>query len=74
MLQKSYIEFLLEKKENDLLELGTDLAAILEERDPMPRETGIDINERIIALRNQRKNNNLSRGFVKIKKINQHEF
>ena len=30
--------------EDDQAQLGTDLAAILEEKDPLPRETGIDIN------------------------------
>ena len=58
-------------EESDLLELATDIAAILEERDPLPRETGIDINERIIALRTFRKNskNGKGRGFAKIDKI-----
>lgn len=58
-------------EENDLVELATDIAAILEERDPLPRETGIDINERIIALRYFRKNgsNNKGKGFSKIEKI-----
>lgn len=58
-------------EESDLLELATDIAAILEERDPLPRETGIDINERIIALRTFRKNGNSGkgRGFAKIDKI-----
>ncbi len=36
------------------LSLAADLAAILEERDPMPRETGIDINLRVEELRRQR--------------------
>ena len=58
-------------EESDLLELATDIAAILEERDPLPREAGIDINERIIALRTFRKNggNGKGRGFAKIDKI-----
>jgi ATP-dependent helicase HrpB len=45
---------LLMAKESGHLPLATDLAAILEERDPMPRETGIDINLRIEELRRQR--------------------
>lgn len=46
---------LLMAKENNTLALATDLAALLEERDPLPRETGIDINLRIEALRRYRK-------------------
>ena len=37
-------------------QLACDIAAILEERDPMPRETGIDLNHRIEALRRARTN------------------
>ncbi len=36
------------------LPLAADLAAVLEERDPMPRETGIDVNLRVEELRRQR--------------------
>lgn len=56
-------------EESDLVALATDIAAVLEERDPLPREAGIDINERIIALRNFRKNDGKGRGFSKIEKI-----
>lgn len=42
---------LLKAQEEDLLPLATDLAAVLEERDPLPRDSGIDINLRIEALR-----------------------
>ncbi len=49
-------------------QLGTDLAAVLEERDPLPRETGIDINLRVEALRRSRTNNNINR-FGRIEKI-----
>ena len=58
-------------EESDLLELATDIAAILEERDPLPREAGIDINERVTTLRTFRKNNGngKGRGFAKIDKI-----
>lgn len=37
-----------------LLPLATDVAALLDERDPLPREAGIDINLRIDALRSNR--------------------
>ena len=46
---------LLLAKEDGLLPLATDVAAILEERDPLPKEAGIDINLRVEALRRFRK-------------------
>jgi len=49
-------------------QLGTDLAAVLEERDPLPRESGIDINLRVEALRRARANNNIGR-FGRIEKV-----
>lgn len=49
-------------------QLGTDLAAVLEERDPLPRETGIDINLRVEALRRARTNNSINR-FARIEKV-----
>jgi ATP-dependent helicase HrpB len=48
-------------------QLGTDVAAVLEERDPLPREAGIDINLRVEALRRARRSNNIGR-FVRIEK------
>lgn len=39
------------------IQLATDIAAVLEERDPLPRDSGIDINLRVEALRRTRKNN-----------------
>lgn len=38
-------------KKQQHLELGTDIAAILEERDPLPADSGVDLNLRIEALR-----------------------
>ena len=49
--------------------LATDIAAILEEKDPLPKDAGIDINLRIEALRRQRQQNKLSNAFTKIEKI-----
>ncbi len=46
---------LLMAEEDDMLALATDIAALLEERDPLPKEAGIDINLRIEALRRFRK-------------------
>ncbi|HXC03206.1 MAG TPA: ATP-dependent helicase HrpB, partial [Bacteroidia bacterium] len=45
---------LLEGKETGRIALATDLAALLEERDPLPREAGADIVLRIDALRKWR--------------------
>lgn len=45
---------LLFAEENDLLPLATDLAAIIEERDPLQKGSGADINTRITALRRAR--------------------
>lgn len=60
---------LLMAKENDELALATDIAAILEERDPLPRDTGIDINLRIEALRRFRKENLDGRKMANIEKV-----
>lgn len=43
------------ESENQLLALATDLAAVVEERDPIARETGVDLSLRIEALRKWRK-------------------
>jgi len=52
-------------REEDLGSLAADIAAILEERDPLGKEAGIDINARIEALRRFRngdlKNKKLAR-------------
>ncbi|RKD89987.1 ATP-dependent helicase HrpB [Mangrovibacterium diazotrophicum] len=49
--------------------LATDLAAVLEERDPLGKEAGIDINLRIEALRKQRAENRLSKKLNRIEKV-----
>lgn len=56
-------------QESQQLPLATDLAAILEERDPMPRDTGIDINLRIEELRRQRREKRNGRGWNRIIKV-----
>ncbi|WP_238480302.1 ATP-dependent helicase HrpB [Mangrovibacterium lignilyticum] len=56
-------------RENGQMELATDLAAVLEERDPLGKEAGIDINLRIEALRKQRGENRLSNKMKRIEKI-----
>ncbi len=44
-------------EETDMLPLAADIAAFLEERDPLGKEAGIDINKRIQALRRYRREN-----------------
>jgi ATP-dependent helicase HrpB len=50
-------------------QLATDIAAILEERDPLPKDSGIDLNLRVEALRRGRKNNALGNRFTRIEKV-----
>ena len=60
---------LLMAEEDDLLELAADIAALLEERDPLGREAGIDINVRIEALRKHRGEGRNGRRFDRIEKV-----
>ncbi len=60
---------LIEAEDNEMLELATDIAALLEERDPLPRESGIDINLRIETLRRFREENRLTKVFSRIEKV-----
>ena len=60
---------LLMAEEDDNLALATDLAAILEERDPLGKEAGIDINLRIEGLRRFRRERLSSRKFSRIEKV-----
>jgi ATP-dependent helicase HrpB len=55
--------------ETHLLPLATDLAAILEERDPLPKDAGIDINLRIEALRRNRDQQRVPRNMARIEQI-----
>ncbi len=48
--------------------LGCDIAGILEERDPLPKDSGIDLNLRIEALRRARNNNAFNNKFKRIEK------
>ena len=59
---------ILARKEGNVA-LATDLAAVLEERDPLGKEAGIDINLRIEALRKQRAENRLSKKMKRIEKV-----
>jgi ATP-dependent helicase HrpB len=60
---------LLEAAKIKLLPLATDMAALLEERDPLSPEDGIDINLRIEALRSQRKTQRFSKNMKRIEKV-----
>ncbi|MCF8254613.1 MAG: ATP-dependent helicase HrpB [Bacteroidia bacterium] len=60
---------LLLAQEDKTIGLATDVAAVLEERDPLPRDTGIDINLRVEALRRARQNNAVGKGFARIEKV-----
>jgi ATP-dependent helicase HrpB len=60
---------LLAAEASDQLALATDIAAVLEERDPLPRDSGIDINLRLEALRRYRHENVGGKALKKIEKI-----
>lgn len=60
---------LLMAEESDILALATDIAALLEERDPLAREAGIDLNIRIEALRRFRENQGQGNRLGRIEKI-----
>ena len=60
---------LLKAKQDNAIALATDIAAILEERDPLPKDSGIDINLRIEALRRSRQNNSAGNRFGRIEKV-----
>lgn len=49
-------------------QLGCDIAGILEERDPLPKDSGIDLNLRIEALRRARSHNAFNHKFKRIEK------
>ncbi len=59
-------------KSGSVKALAADVAAILEEKDPMAQNSSdTDINSRIIALREMRRNRQLSRGWQHIARIAQ---
>jgi ATP-dependent helicase HrpB len=53
----------------DMLGLATDIAPLLEERDPLEKEAGTDINTRIEVLRKHRADNRLGKNMSRIEKI-----
>ncbi len=58
-------------QELDLQALATDLAAVLEEKDPLPAGAGLDINLRIEGLRRFRQSSRGQQEFRKIEKAAQ---
>jgi len=61
---------LLMAEELEQEELATDIAAIIEEKDPLTvKEAGVDINERITALRRFRNNAGKGRAFGLIERV-----
>lgn len=50
-------------------QLATDVAAILEERDPLGKESGIDLNLRIEALRRDRSRKSIGKRLTRIAQI-----
>jgi ATP-dependent helicase HrpB len=59
---------LLKAETLEMKQLATDIAALLEERDPLPRDSGIDINLRIEALRRARSGSGTGNRFSRIEK------
>lgn len=57
---------LLLAKDETMKQLGCDIAALLEERDPMSRESGIDITLRVETLRRARSLNRLTGAWKRI--------
>ncbi|HLP14208.1 MAG TPA: ATP-dependent helicase HrpB [Flavobacteriales bacterium] len=61
---------LMSQKDNSV-QLATDIAAVLEERDPLPKDSGIDLNLRVEALRRSRQNNSMGNRLGRIEKVAQ---
>ncbi len=55
-------------REENLTPLAADIAAILDNRDPLPKETGTDFNLRIEALRRNRRDNRHNRALDNIER------
>jgi ATP-dependent helicase HrpB len=60
---------LLLAQDPSLVALATDIAAVIEERDPLTREAGADINLRIEALRRSRSTGSFANKFNRIEKV-----
>jgi ATP-dependent helicase HrpB len=62
---------LIEANKFELVELACDIAALIEERDPLGREEGTDINTRIDQLRKLRREDRLNHQFSRIEKVSE---
>ncbi|MBK9282857.1 MAG: ATP-dependent helicase HrpB [Sphingobacteriaceae bacterium] len=60
---------LLSANGNEEKSLACDIAALLEEKDPLGKEVGVDMNIRLENLHRQRKNDNLNFQFTRIEKV-----
>ena len=60
---------LLMAEEEGLVSLAADISALLEERDPLGREAGIDLNVRVEALRTHRREKRKGGRFDRIEKV-----
>ena len=62
-------QMMVQAEEIGQLALATDIAPLLEEKDPLPPKSGIDINLRIEALRRFRKEGKGSKQFSRLEKL-----
>ena len=62
---------MLKAEEDSIVGLGADIAALIDERDPLGREAGVDINERLEMLRKFRSENRLGRQWNRIEKVSE---
>lgn len=67
--QPRIAHMLLMAEKEGMLALATDIAPLLEERDPLGKEAGTDINVRIETLRKYRSEKRLSNRLLRIEKI-----
>ena len=62
-------QMMVQAKEMNQLGLATDIAPLLEEKDPLPPNSGIDINLRIEALRRYREQGKGGKQFGRLEKL-----
>lgn len=62
-------QMMVQAKEMNQLGLATDIAPLLEEKDPLPPNSGIDINLRIEALRRFREQGKGGKAFARLEKL-----
>lgn len=62
---------LLKAEEDDMVGLAADIAALIEERDPMGKDAGVDVNERLELLRKFRGEDRLGKRWSRIEKVSE---